>query len=89
MKPQMTEAALEWLSEVALHEVGEKELAEMERIFHALRDTGALSELVSEFDRAAGAYAFRLAEAAFCAGLELAKDPIGYLVHGRSWKSQS
>ena len=89
MKPQMTEAALEWLTEVALRKVGEAELAETERLFHALKDAGAPAELVHDYDRASGAYAICLAEAAFCAGLELAKDPIGYLVHGRQPKNWS
>ena len=51
MSSQIADAASEWLTETALLEVGEAELAEMERIFHALRDAGAPAELVHEFDR--------------------------------------
>jgi hypothetical protein len=86
MSPQITDAASEWLTETALLDVGEAELAEMERIFHALLDAGAPAELVHEFDRMSGAYAAHLTVMAFCAGLELAKDPIGYLVYGRPFE---
>lgn len=82
---QMTAAVEEWLDNTVLLGVGDGEFAELDRIFHELLDLGVPRDLVRDLEDATSGYAVCLSEASFLAGIELAKNPIGYLVYGKPW----
>ena len=79
---KLTEGASDWLSNT-LCAVENESIQKFNAAIRGLAASAVPLDLISAVEDGATEYAVGMFEAAFLAGIEVGKDPIGYLVMGK------
>jgi hypothetical protein len=80
---KLTDGASDWLHNTALFEVENESIQQFNAAIRGLAASGIPLDLISAVEDGATEYAVSMIEAAFLVGIEVGKDPIGYLVMGK------